>query len=260
MHCGSPVLQCLLQIAYKLGVLNQRAQILMKSTSMSIRFLVPTLLMMAISLSGDALADTANPFPALWKAHPFYFGPLLGYGSTDWSMLVLNCSSSDEYCDPSELSLSTPLAAGDNGWVWGATIGYEVKPFWAVESSFMRFPNTTVQFDSDSFYKSIYNLSTFRTTSWALMTVAKFMTQIAQTGFRGFANAGIDFTFRNDVLNTAMRVNPTFGVGINYVFEKNIMFELGFQYVPGYGQANEIPAASYMPFLYAVTAKLFYRV
>ena len=227
---------------------------------MRTKYFLPALFT-AISIFSSTLAkDTTNPFPARWKAHPFYFGPLFGYGSTDWSMLVLNCAKSDINCDPGLLSASTPLSAGDNGWVWGTTAGYEVNPFWAVESSFMRFPNTSVQFASLSYYKDIYDLSNFRTTTWALTTVAKFMTQIAHTGFRGFVNAGIDFTFRNDVLNSAMRVNPTFGVGVNYVFEHNIMFELGFQYVPGYGQANEIPAASYMPFLYAVTAKLFYRV
>lgn len=212
-----------------------------------------------LATTSCAFSNPENPFPKSWKEHPLYFGPLFGYGSTDWSMLVLNCKENDPYCDPALLSVSTPLAAGDNGWVWGATVGYEVKPFWAAEATFMRFPNTVVQFDPASYYHDIYDVSTFRTTTWALMAVAKFMTQIGMTGFRGFANAGIDFTFRNDVIRDAMRVNPTFGVGVNYAFEQNIMFEFGFQYVPGFGEANEIPAESYIPFLYAVTAKLMYR-
>ena len=207
-----------------------------------------------------AFSNPDNPFPALWKAHPFYFGPLFGYGSTDWSMLVVNCGNeNDPFCDPSLLTVSAPIAAGDDGWVWGATVGYEVKPFWAVETSFMRFPNTVVTFDESSLYGDRYDLSSFRSTTWALMAVAKFMTQISNTGFRGFANAGIDFTFRSDVIRNAMRVNPTFGVGVNYAFEENIMFEMGFQYVPGYGEAIEMPAIEYMPFLYAITAKLMYR-
>lgn len=205
-------------------------------------------------------AVSKNPYLARWKSRSFYFGPILGYGSTDWNMLVANCEPQDVFCQDN-IKLSAPLGAGDSGWVWGTTLGYEVKPFWALESMFMRFPNTTVLFNGGyNFYLDRYNLTTMRSTTWAMMTVAKFMTQIAQTGWRGFANAGIDFTFRNDALSNTMRINPTFGVGMNYVLPHNIMLELAFQYVSGYGEANEVPVTKYMPFLYTVHAKLLYRV
>ncbi|OGO94472.1 MAG: hypothetical protein A3F10_02925 [Coxiella sp. RIFCSPHIGHO2_12_FULL_42_15] len=215
--------------------------------------------LLAMLLSCCISYGNSDTLMELWQRRPFYIGPLLGYGSTDWSMLVANCNQ-DPVC-ASGITMSAPLGAGDSGWVWGGTIGYEVKPFWALESMFMRFPSTTVLFQGGyNYYTQYYNLTTLRSTTWAFMGVAKFMTQIAHTGWRGFANAGIDFTFRDDVLNESMRINPTFGVGINYVLPHNIMFELAFQYVSGYGEANIVPAATYMPFLYTVHAKLMYRV
>lgn len=216
-----------------------------------------TIVVMVLAVNYCTYAS--SPYLAEWKERPFYFGPLIGYGSTDWSMLALHCNGND-FCRQA-VSESAPISAGDTGLVWGATIGYEVKPSWAIESTFMRYPNTTVLFDPlANFYLDNYNLSTLRTTTWALIGVAKFMTQIADTGWRGFANAGIGFTFRDDVITNAVRINPTFGVGVNHLFPQNVMLEFSFQYIPGFGEANHMPAIQYMPFLYSLNAKLVYRL
>jgi len=200
--------------------------------------------------------DILDYHDALWRAHPFYFGAAVGFGSTDWSQLIPHCNPMDYLCDKSMLYWSAPKEAGDKGLVHGFTLGYEVKPSWAVEVNYLHFPTTLIQFDEVSFYPEV----TIRSYTYAVFGVAKFMTQIANTGFRGYANAGIDFTSRNDPLTQTVRVAPTFGVGINYVLASRAMFELGFQYIAGFGICDEIPAKHYIPFLYAITLKIMYRI
>lgn len=216
-----------------------------------------------LSLFSGLAGASQNPFVEQWNAHRFYFGSIVGYGSTDWNMMVMKCGADHPFCSADTVGLSAPLDAdGDSGMVWGATIGYEVKPSWAIETSYMRFPATSIKLgDTWNFYmEENHNTTQFSSETWAMFAVAKFMTQIANTGFRGYANAGIDFTARNDVLTDTIHVNPTFGLGINYVFPSNFMLELGFQYMAGYGAANEVPADNYIPFLYSIAFKLLYRI
>ncbi len=205
-----------------------------------------------------------RPNLTLWKQRPFYFGAIVGYGSTDWSKLVISCDPADPLCDPTMLSVSAPISAGDDGAVWGATIGFEVKPFWALEATYIRFPTTVIHLDkSYTFYSSVNPLENavdMSSETWAYILVAKFMTRISNSGFRGFANAGVDFTERKDIITSGSQVSATFGVGVNYVFQTHVMLELFFQYVAGYGRSNEKPVKYYIPFLYALGVKLMYRL
>lgn len=218
----------------------------------------------ALLLVSNGLARAnSKHFQQLWMSHRFYFGPIFGYGNTDWDMMVMQCDSGDFYCSKDTVGVSAPLGTtGSSGAVWGATAGYELKPSWGIEASYLRFPTTQVQLNAPwNFYmEHDYNTTQFSSSTWALFAVAKFMTEIGNSGLRGFANAGIDFTARNDVLSETIHVNPTFGVGINYVFPSNFMLEGAFQYMTGYGDANEVPARDYIPFLYSLTLKLLYRL
>lgn len=215
----------------------------------------------SLILLNSLCAYANDSFDAMWKSHPFYFGPMLGYGNTDWSMLTIQCDTNDPECDSNSLALATPISAGDSGLSWGSTVGYELKPEWAAEASFIRFPTTTIQFAKDySYYIDKFNVREIRSSTWAFFAVGKFMTQVGSTGFRGFANAGIDFTSRSDLITHRLQVSPTFGLGINYVFPSRMMLEFGFQYMAGFGRATEIPARFYIPFLYSLHAKLMYRI
>jgi hypothetical protein len=219
------------------------------------------LLLVIFLFSSSIAQNNTTYFDQLWRSHPFYFGPILGYGSTDWSMLVVNCEKGDKWCNPELLATSAPTAAGDDGFVWGGTIGIEVRPSWAIEASFMRFPSTSVFFGNQwSFYSDKHNVHTMRSKTWGINLVGKFMTEIACTGLRGFANAGVNFTSREDLILNTIRANPTFGVGLNYAFPERIMLEIAFQYVTGFGRANEVPVNYYIPFLYTIHLKILYRI
>lgn len=201
--------------------------------------------------------DDKNP----WHQHPFYIGPELGYGSTNWGMLVINCDPKDSMCRKELLSISAPVSANDTGFLWGATIGYEIKPQWALETTFTDFALARIYFDKDDSYTSRkYNVTSIHSHTWAWQLVAKFMTSIGNTHIRGFANAGIDLTSRQDEIINTFRINPTFGIGINYLIQPRLMVEFGFQYVAGFGRCTEIPGTYYIPFLFSLTGKLFYRI
>lgn len=211
--------------------------------------------------------SSENPYPARWNKSKFYLGAITGYGSTDWGMLVINCDPKDIQCDATMrdiLAESAPKAAGDDGAVWGVTAGYEVNPTWAMEASYIRFPTTLIHIKPNSFF---YNTAfpndiaaNFSTETWGFIFVGKFMTQIGHSGIRGFANAGLDVTHRKDIYTNASKISATFGAGLNYVFKSDVMLELFFQYIAGYGQSNEIPIVYYMPFLYTVGIKMMYRI
>ncbi len=221
-----------------------------------------SLLIPYISFAGGA--ETAPNYNAIWRANPFYFGVLGGFGSTDWRMLVPSCHGTQQNIDDckSMSNLSAPLSAGDMGFSWGATIGYEIQPHFALEATVIRFPDTTIRFDDATFYQYLadHNLTQITSVTWAYYFVAKFMVQIGDTAFRGFANAGPELTHRKDVLVNAVRVNPTFGVGLDYLLAAHAMLEFGFQYIAGYGEANTTPACNYIPFLYSLHLKLLARI
>ncbi|WP_423063143.1 hypothetical protein [Candidiatus Paracoxiella cheracis] len=198
-----------------------------------------------------------NPFPTRWRAKPFYFGFQFGYGSTDWSQLVARYATRADYY---LLRVSAPIQAGDRGATWGFVVGWEVQPHFAMEVNYVRFPNTTIFFDPASIYTINYKIITMRSYTYAYSFLGKFMVQIARTGIRGFANAGGALIHRNDLLVNTTHVDPTFGVGLNYVFPCQIMLEFGFQYYAGYGKAVLRPAINYIPFLYSVHLKIAYRI
>lgn len=227
-------------------------------------YLLSTFLNVAISATKhnnnppESTTTTQNPFPAIWGEHPFYLGALVGYGSTDWKQLLANCDDPgvDPFC---QVSFSAPISAGDSGAVWGFYMGYEIQPHFAIEAVYTRFPNTTVIFDQYSIYANIYNITRLRSYTYAYSISGKWMVQMGSTGLRGFATAGASLSHRNDALKNVYHVNPTFGIGVNYVFIKRILFELAFQYYAGYGKATMRPAVDYIPFLYSLTGRVAYR-
>ena len=198
----------------------------------------------------------ANPFPAMWRAHPFYIGTLVGYGSTDWNQLIAHCDDPN-FC---LVSASAPISAGDSGLVWGFYMGYEIQPYFALELLYARFPNTTITFDEFSIYAFDYGVTQMSSFTYAYSISGKWMVQMGSTGLRGFATAGATLTHRHDTLTNVYHVNPTFGIGTNYVFPSRILLEIAFQYYAGYGKATLRPAIDYIPFLYSITARLAYRI
>lgn len=225
------------------------------------KFLKSLLLVLSVLLSTISLAE-GTPTYLRYGSHPFYIGGLLGYGSTDWSQMTANCGGNED-CE-SDVEASVPTAAGDSGAVIGLTMGYEVQPHFAFETSFMRFPTTKVTFTGAINYPASYPFNdlgnaSYNSYTYAYDFIGKFMVPIMNTSIRAFADAGMAITHRTDPLNTFFHVNPTFGVGLDYVFAEHWMVDGEFQYIAGYAKTNTTPAVSYSPFLYSLHLVLAYR-
>lgn len=227
------------------------------------KYFLPLLFFSAISF-----ANTTTPTYIKYGNHPFYIGGLIGYGSTDWSQLTPN-ENCDQDCQ-NVIEASVPSSAGDKGAVFGITMGYEVQPHFAFEASFMRFPTTTISFTNELYYTQNYPQlftqndlyeynGSFNSNTYSSDFIGKFLVPIMNTSIRGFADAGMAVTYRTDPLNSFARIEPTFGVGLDYVFAEHWMADWEFQYIAGYAKSNTTPAVSYTPFLYSLHLVLAYR-
>lgn len=216
---------------------------------------VVTLLSLFITYS--ALSDIENLYDQFLRAYPVYLGIDGGWGTTDWHHFIAKANTADEL---SSLSLSLPISANDSGIVYGAYLGIEISPFFAMELNYMRFPETTVIFENQSLYfMDIPGQVNMPSSTYAYNLVGKFMVPIGHSHLRGFANAGAGLIHRRDVLVDTAHVGPTFGIGLNEIFLSRLMLELAFQYYAGFGKATFEPAFNFIPFLNTVHLKLSYR-
>lgn len=215
--------------------------------------LIPALLIALAPMVSSGSVSLENNKTGVYK-HPFYFGAIGGYGKTTWGQLV------PEQPDFT-LSLSTPIRANEGGAVWGAYLGYEIIPQFALEASYMRYPDADLEFSPLSLFAFYHDGQTdmvSHTESASL--VAKLMVVIPHTcGFRAYSTFGAAGVHRFDVITNRWRLSPTFGVGFNYLATERIMFEIGTEYVAGYGQSEIEPDQHYVPFLYSGFARISYR-
>lgn len=211
-------------------------------------------LLFCLLLSSSAFAASQLQDDFSIYHHPFYVGALGGYGSTTWQGLV-----------PAEqniniaLSISTPIKAVEGGFAWGFYAGYEFLPTFAVEASYMSYPDATVTFDEMSIFSFNNNNQTvFTTRTQTASFIGKVLLTIPHTSLRLYSSAGVADVFRDDMLLSESRVSPTFGAGANYRFTDRIMLEVVGNYTAGFGESRLNPADNYFPFLYSVTARLAY--
>jgi len=188
--------------------------------------------------------------------HPFYYGATAGYGSTTWSGLVPDANNQNM-----AMTMSTPIRVGEGGIVWGLFVGYEFAPYFALEASYMRYPNARVHFDAESIFTFNSNgLSYFDTHTETVSVMGKIMLIIPRSKLRVYSSFGPAVVHRWDQLDDQQRVTPTFGLGVNYNITERVMAELGGSYTAGFGQSELNPANDYMPFLYAAFFGIAYRV
>ena len=198
----------------------------------------------AYSTSVYAAGDRIYPFH-----YPrFYAGLAVGYGETTWNELVTD--------DPL-VEVSTPIETHDFGTLWGGFLGYQFGRSFALEATYMRYPNTRIFLDDFTFY---YPLTEFTTHSQVFSAIGKFIIPLANDRINAFLDAGIAFTHRNDVLANVTRVAPTFGLGFMSNISRHIITEIGFEYYIGYGKSDHIPVKDYIPFLFGVYFRLGYRI
>lgn len=188
--------------------------------------------------------------------HPFYLGALGGIGSTTWYGLV----PSDENQNIA-LSLSTPIDSKEGGNIWGVFVGYELIPSFAIETTYMKYPNATLVFDPISLFSFKHEGTTVLVTHTETANImGKVMFYPFKTPIRIYSSLGAASVHRNDILVNHWRLTPTFGAGINYNFTPHIMGELGGNFTAGYGESQLNPTETYYPFLYSAFIRLAYRI
>ncbi len=206
-----------------------------------------TLLLTAPAFAAEAVCTT--------NCHPFYVGVSGGYGSTTWYGLV-----PDKKHQNDAMTLSTPISTREGGAVWGFLMGYEVLPYLAIEAFYMRYPDATLYFNTDSIYYLDTNQTTLTSSTETAGVVAKILMLIPHTQIRAFSGAGAAVIHRWDKLNEARRTSPTFVIGANYNITPHLMMELTGSYTAGFGVSELQPANDYMPFLYAGYLTLAYKI
>jgi hypothetical protein len=196
-----------------------------------------------------ATPDTADPLP-----RRLYVGGLGGYGSTTWQGLVPSKENIND-----AINMSTPIEVQEGGGVWGVIAGYELIPAFAIELSYMKYPDAMVTFDSASIFSFMNNdLTEFVSQTDTINVMGKVMFVIPHTNIRAYSSAGIASVHREDMLLDERRISPTFGVGLNYHLTENFMAELGGNYTAGFGESQLNPTNTYFPFLYSVSLRLAY--
>lgn len=187
--------------------------------------------------------------------YPFYVGGFGGYGSTTWQGLVPRVDNQNI-----ALSLSTPIKVNEGGAVWGGFGGYEVSENFAIEANYQHYPTASVIFDEDSLFAFEQDGETLLSTETQTASVSgKIMLTLPKTCMRLFSSAGIAWVKRNDYLSQSSNIAPTFGFGVNVTINQRVMGEIAASYTAGYGESELNPVEDYVPFLYAILAKLAYR-
>jgi len=217
----------------------------MFNKNLSLTFLIMSSVFFGSSTYASTLVDK-------YSKH-FYAGIAGGYGQTTWGYLV-----------PDELNaamnLSTPVHVSEGGGIWGIYAGYEIIPAFAIEASYMRYPDADLEFDPDSLFTFYHDERTeFSTQTESVSIVAKLMLPIPHTSFRAYSSVGVAGVPRFDEVANSWRASPTFAAGFNYIINPSLMFEVGTEYVAGYGQSEIEPAEHYIPFLYSGFARIAYR-
>lgn len=187
--------------------------------------------------------------------YPTYAGLTFGYGATTWGYLI----PPDENA---AMNLSTPNKVSENGTLWGFFLGYEFNPNFALEASYMHYPEAKVYFDPSSLFTFDNDgLSGFTSHTQSIAIVGKFMIPIPRnTNFRAYSSAGAAGVHRDDIVNNSWTVSPNFGVGFTYLITARVMAELGIVYTAGDAISELNPADSFIPFLYSGFLRLALRV
>lgn len=179
-----------------------------------------------------------------------------GYGSTTWEGLVPTRENQNM-----ALSMSTPIKVREGGGVWGAFTGYEFAHYFALELSYLDYPDAEVSFDPMSLFSFLNgNKVFFKTKTETVDLKAKIMLLIPNTYIRAYSSIGVAGIHREDILVNRWRATPAFGAGFNYPLANHWMIELGGNYTAGYGEAQLTPSDSYFPFLYSVVLRLAYSI
>ena len=186
--------------------------------------------------------------------HPFYVGVMGGYGSTTWNGLVPTKNNQN-----AAVTISTPVIVSEGGATWGVLLGYEFTRNFALEGTYTQYPRASISFDEFSLFTFDHDgLQHFISDTETVNLMAKFMLAVPQTNLRVFSSLGAAGIHRNDIIVNGWMLSPTFGFGVNVLFDDRLMGELTGNYTTGYGESRLSPADSYYPFLFSLTLRIAY--
>ena len=210
-----------------------------------VRYLVCSIAMI-LTHASYAVAETK---------YPWFLGAGTGYGSTLWRGLVPEKSNQNM-----ALSMSTPVNVDEGGFLWGVGGGVEIIPQFQLEFFYWKYPNASIYFDEESLFTYENNNATsFQSNTYTFLLEGKFLVPWRDSPLNIYATAGMAWLNRDDYVFSNEIISPSFGVGLNYGFSDHWMGEFGFVYTAGNGESELNPAADFMPFLYGIYTRLFYR-
>lgn len=187
-----------------------------------------------------------------YAAKPFYFGVTSGYGATTWSQIVPTHTDA-------AMELSTPIHTQEGGIVWGLVAGYEILPVFALQLSYIRYPDATIYYSPLSLFTFDYGVTQFTSHTETVALTGKYIIYIPHTALRSFSSAGVARLHRYDFIRNSYRLSPTFALGFIYPVTPHVQAEIAFNYTAGYGESEIDPVEHYMPFLYAGVITLSYH-
>ncbi len=180
-----------------------------------------------------------------------YLGLIGGYGETTWSNIVGH---------DGQTLIVTPEAAKEGGADIGMQVGFEVNRGFALEFGYLHFSDASLYFDSDA--QAVLNVGhRMVTKTQAVFFDTKIYTPLSRDDrWRLYGKIGMEATNRRDVLMTyKWRVGAIFGMGFSYDQGEHWMYQLGFDYLSGYGDSEVEPLNKYVPFVYALNASVSYK-
>ena len=204
-------------------------------------------------LLGSSLLDAATD-PLMLR--PVYAGLNGGYGSTTWRGLVPSWRNQNI-----ALNVSTPIKVEEGGQVFGFFAGYEFSRYFALEMNYRHYPVARVNFDEFSLYAFDHNDEThLETQTGTISLMAKIMLTIPDTTVRAYSSFGAGRIHRKDTVSRLIKISPSFGGGFAVDATSRVVVDLGFNYTAGYGESELSPSNHYVPFLYACTLGIGYRI
>ncbi len=214
-------------------------------------------------MCADSYADDVDQYPNF----PFYVGFGFGYGDTDWNSLI-------DHDHIGLVEISAPSSAKTGGLNMQGFFGYHLSKYFSLEVRYEQYPDATVNFahvevkdlviDGASLPFNIpvenpYNLYSFKTSTDQIAMVGKaFVTVSEAYHISVFADFGLSYEHRSDILTDMGMYMPTFGGGIMYRFAPRFLTSLDYEYTVGEGKSVMDPARYFMPFLYSINLKIAY--
>ena len=191
------------------------------------------------------------------KSHSLYWGVSSGFGSTTWSQIV---TPRNDPSDPSRpynpAVLSAPIGAKEGGVAWRVLFGDRLLKNFSVQLEYTHFPRSTFTIAAYSLYPQFKGKSTptvIPTRTDAVDVLGKFYItppHLMRTHF--FADLGVSYTRRRDMLDRGGSLGAVFGCGANYDVSDGYKLTVDAQVNTGYGKSELLPADDYIPFVYSV--------